>query len=188
MPLPKRIYLENYVYFITTDVQHRYPIFLDEKNIQILLATIDFYRKREDFYFLGYAVIPCHLHLLILPKKENISIIMKGIKNYISRKIRERLKDRGIFNSIINKTKNFICGRDCRCELYPGYMTDRYGDQEVASTRRCGKNNPENRISTFSDRVGEISQHNKNDAIVPNRVGEASRPRSQQPRVTTTGP
>jgi len=78
----KRFYLTNQLYFITSVVENREPIFLNENCIQILLRALDEYAKKCSIEIIAFAVLPDHMHLLISPKSQRhtISDFMKSIK------------------------------------------------------------------------------------------------------------
>ena len=78
----KRFYLTDQLYFITSVVENREPIFLNENCIQILLRVLDEYAKRCSIEIIAFAVLPDHMHLLISPKSQRhtISDFMKSIK------------------------------------------------------------------------------------------------------------
>ena len=78
----KRFYLTDQLYFVTSVVENREPIFLNENCIQILLRVLDEYAKKCSIEIIAFAVLPDHMHLLISPKsqKHTISGFMKSIK------------------------------------------------------------------------------------------------------------
>lgn len=114
MPLPKRIYLEGYPYFITNNVFKKIPILSISGCSNLLLRNIDIYRQRYGFKLLGYSILPCHWYCIILPKKPgDISDIMRDIKSYTHKIVFGYLEQ----NKDVLKFK-FKCGRNCRCQLY----------------------------------------------------------------------
>jgi REP element-mobilizing transposase RayT len=128
MPLPKRIYLENYPYFITTNTFRRIPVFSIPECSDLLVRNIDEYRKRYKFKFLGYSILPCHWHSVIMPKKSrDISDIIRDIKSYTQKLVFEYLR-----RNKDNLSFKFTCGKDCCCELFNGNR----GTEETATARR----------------------------------------------------
>jgi putative transposase len=71
-------------YLITTVTRDRQPVFADDANVRLLLATIHQAKSLYPFAMLGYVVMPEHMHLLIrLGEATRIDKLMQSIKwNY----------------------------------------------------------------------------------------------------------
>lgn len=81
MPDFRRYYLPNSLYFITTTTKDRRPIFRQEKNIHLLLETIDRVQTIYPFQMLAYCILPDHTHLLLqLQDQYTVSQIMHSLK------------------------------------------------------------------------------------------------------------
>ncbi|MDP8230619.1 MAG: transposase [Candidatus Gorgyraea atricola] len=92
----KRYFEEGYPYLITTATFNRKPIFRDERNCKILLATIEFFKLVLDYKLFAYCLMPDHLHLIIQTYGiYNISYIMKMIKGNFARKYNKMLSTQG---------------------------------------------------------------------------------------------
>ena len=156
MPLPKRIYLENYVYFITTDTFNRVPIFIIPRFTKALIENIKFYRKKYGFKFYGYSIMPCHLHALILPKQaKEISKIIGEIKNYTRKQILDNFKKNGIPNDF-----SFKCGVNCHCQFYPGKNSFDYIDHESVKDKHLKYIMNKSRFAGLSwDRAHDLRLH-----------------------------
>jgi REP element-mobilizing transposase RayT len=116
MPLPKRIYVDNHPYFIVANTYNKVSIFVSKTCCDILIKNIEFYRKKYDFKLIAYCIIPCHLLSIILPKKgEEISAIIGDIKSYTYKQIKDLLKA----GKLEIKDKEFICGKNCHCNIFP---------------------------------------------------------------------
>jgi len=83
---------ENECHFITSVTRERKRIFQDINNVEILIETIRFYQERGDLHLLGYVVMPEHVHLMLIPQKGTISDIMRNIKAYSAKTIRQRAR------------------------------------------------------------------------------------------------
>ena len=81
-----RIYIPNGIYFVTTNVRNRTPLFMNRDIVRIVERSI-WHARTSLFVTYAFVVMPDHLHLLIHPKKGNISEIMKSIKENSSRDI-----------------------------------------------------------------------------------------------------
>ena len=93
MPKLKRIILENYCYFVTTNTNEKENIFKDREIIQILIEDLEFYRKKFDFQLHAFVIMPNHIHLLITPsEKGDISKIMHDFKSHTSQVLNRLLK------------------------------------------------------------------------------------------------
>jgi len=83
------MYVDGVVYFVTARIINNKKIFNNDRHCRILLNNINYYRNRLKFRLYAYCVIPCHVHLLILPKRgRDISKIMQLIKYRTARDIR----------------------------------------------------------------------------------------------------
>ena len=93
----KRFYLTDQLYFITSVIENRKPIFLNENCIQILLRVLDEYAKRCSIEIIAFAILPDHVHLLISPKSQShtISGFMKSIKGKSAIEINRVTERRG---------------------------------------------------------------------------------------------
>jgi len=84
----RRYFETGYLYFITTVVQDRQPIFTDEKMCKILLISIEYFKLILDYKVYAYCIMPDHLHLILHPiGKYDLSYIMQMIKGSFARKV-----------------------------------------------------------------------------------------------------
>lgn len=82
----KRIYGEDYIYFITTNTQRRFPYFKEKIFCELFVENLRICKELKKFKLYGFVVIPDHVHLLIQPNDEyNISKTMKSLKENFSR-------------------------------------------------------------------------------------------------------
>jgi REP element-mobilizing transposase RayT len=87
MNLP-RFHIEGHVYYITTVIHNRIPMFTRPSFIVPLLDSLNFYRYKQEFKLLGYVIMPDHIHLAIWPfGKSTISEIMRDYKHFTSGRI-----------------------------------------------------------------------------------------------------
>lgn len=83
MPKLKRIILEGYCYFVTTNTCNKENIFEDKEVVQVIIEDLEFYRKKFDFKLHAFVIMPNHIHLLITPsEKGDISKIMHDFKSH----------------------------------------------------------------------------------------------------------
>ncbi len=95
---PKRIYLDEYVYFVTSKTFDNEKVFTDRKKSLLFLETLKFLENRKDFELFAVCLLPDHFHLLVKPLKKNISEIMHDLKSYSAQKINSAYR-RGILAS-----------------------------------------------------------------------------------------
>ena len=76
----RRWYVPNAVYFITSVLQGRQPLFADAFPLALLRDTIRHTKIHHPFTMVAYAFLPDHFHFLILvPETTNISKLMQSI-------------------------------------------------------------------------------------------------------------
>ena len=84
----KRIQLPDSVYYITSVVYNRLPIFTTASYVIALIDSLNFYRYKQQYKLLGYVVMPDHVHLLIwLQGVFTISDIMRDLKKFTAVRI-----------------------------------------------------------------------------------------------------
>ncbi|MCP4539099.1 MAG: hypothetical protein GY832_18340 [Chloroflexi bacterium] len=87
MNLP-RFHIEGHIYYITTVVHNRIPVFTRPSFVVPLLDSLNFYRHKREFKLLGYVIMPDHIHLVIWPfGKSTVSEIMRDYKHFTSKRI-----------------------------------------------------------------------------------------------------
>jgi REP-associated tyrosine transposase len=86
MPPLKRLISNGFVYHTISVTRWRQHIFNDPPTVDVLLQNIQFVRSSRAAYILTYAVIPDHLHLLLVPSNgATVSSVMKTIKGYTAK-------------------------------------------------------------------------------------------------------
>jgi len=85
----KRYNAANYCYLVTTVTEGRRPYFGSPSLAHIFIRNLYFYRDRGDYVLHGFVVMPDHVHLLLTPLKETISDVMRNIKSYVAKDVRE---------------------------------------------------------------------------------------------------
>src|SRR3989338_6601186 len=85
MSAPKRILLENRIYFITTKTYQNIEYFKEPIFCGLLVENLRVCKKLKQFKLYGFCVLYDHLHLLLKPgNKYNISRIVKSLKENVS--------------------------------------------------------------------------------------------------------
>ena len=96
MGLP-RFHIKGHIYYITTVLYNRLPVFTRPSFIIPLYDSLNFYRYRQDFKLLGYVIMPDHIHLMIWPHGEStVSDIMRDYKEFTSKRIIRQAEVEGI--------------------------------------------------------------------------------------------
>lgn len=91
MSRPKHIEAESTVYFITTVVERRIPIFVNPDAAMIVIDALYFLRSKRRLELYGFVIMPDHVHLIIRVK-EPLPKLMHSLKSFTAKKI-NRLTD-----------------------------------------------------------------------------------------------
>ena len=106
---------KDYLYFITTSCFNKQKIFITKDTVQIVFDAIDWLEKEKciDCYFI--IVMPNHLHLVFqLFSKKSLSEVMKSLKGFTGRKIKEKLNlntavwQEQFYDHLIRRDESFI--------------------------------------------------------------------------------
>ena len=88
--------VSNQPYFVTAATRNRQPIFRDRLAAEMMLSELGRLRDEMGFALLAYALMPDHLHLLIVPSESaGLSRIMQGVKGRFARLWNQRLSQVG---------------------------------------------------------------------------------------------
>jgi putative transposase len=94
---PPRFHIEGHIYYITTVVYNRLPIFTHPSFIIPLYDSLSFYRHKQHFKLLGYVFMLDHIHLIIWPfGAATVSDIMRDYKKFTSTRIIRQADVEGI--------------------------------------------------------------------------------------------
>lgn len=94
---PPRFHIEGHIYYITTVVYNRLPIFTRPSFVIPLYDSLSFYRHKQQFKLLGYVFMPDHIHLIIWPfGAATVSDIMRDYKKFTSTRIVSQANVEGI--------------------------------------------------------------------------------------------
>ncbi len=92
----KHLLEEGACYHITSTTYKRQPFFRDRGCAQELWDVINAQRQKGRFHLLAFAIMPDHLHLLLMPgRSTTLGLIMQEIKKGSARLINRRLGRRG---------------------------------------------------------------------------------------------
>ena len=101
------IQLENHCYHTISTTADRSPVFSNPELAMMVLDTIQFIR-RDKAQVLAFALMPDHLHFLVVPKPPfTISQVMQSTKGYSSRVINKvngvkgKLWQQGFYDRVI---------------------------------------------------------------------------------------
>lgn len=96
MTLP-RYHLEGHVYYVTTVIYDRLPLFTRPSFVIPLFDSLNFYRHKQQFKLLGYVIMPDHIHLLLWPFGEaTVSDVMRSYKEFTAKRIIRQAEVEGI--------------------------------------------------------------------------------------------
>jgi REP element-mobilizing transposase RayT len=92
MPPPHHL-TENHIYYVTTNVYNRLPIFTRPSFILPLLDSLNYYRYQHQCKVLGYVIMPDHLHLMLFPIGESsLDEFMRDYKRFTAGRIVRQAK------------------------------------------------------------------------------------------------
>jgi len=93
----QRFHIEGHIYYITTIIYNRLPIFTRPTFVIPLLDSLNFYRYKQEFKLVGYVVMPDHIHLIIWPfGNSTVSDIMRDYKEFTAKRIIRQAEVEGI--------------------------------------------------------------------------------------------
>jgi len=125
----ERRYGLGHLHFITCSCYRRLPLFAAQRTRDIFLRILSEVRDRYDFGLLGYVVMPEHVHLLITePNVGDPSVIMKVLKQRVSRAVRQRKKSAA--------TGQLRLWEDHALKRYAHFWQRRFYDFNVWSVRK----------------------------------------------------
>ena len=80
MPSTPRLLIENACYHLMARGNQKQRVFLDEEDSREYLERLKIYKKKFDFKFYGYCLMPNHVHLVgQIEVAENLSKFMQGV-------------------------------------------------------------------------------------------------------------
>jgi len=91
----RRYYVPNAIYFITCVTYKRKNIFSAKENISLFWKIANNLKGIHPYKLYAHVLIYDHFHFLIMPKQENISILMRSLKDNFSRQYKTLNNIRG---------------------------------------------------------------------------------------------
>lgn len=89
----KRIYGFGHLHFVTFSCYRRLPLLGSARARNTFVVVLGEVREKYGFKLVGYVVMPEHVHLLISePIRGNPSIVMKMLKQRVSRRLRRKTR------------------------------------------------------------------------------------------------
>ena len=91
----KRYYGRGDEHFVTFSCYRRLPLLARRERRDLFLNALETTRKNYEMVVAGYVVMPEHVHLLVEePRKQNLSVSLKALKQSVSRQVLQRLRQR----------------------------------------------------------------------------------------------
>ncbi len=105
----KRIYLQNYSYYLTVVTQNRRPILID--NIELLRDSFRRSKKRYDYAIDAIVILPDHIHMIITPQNpKDYSKIIALIKRSFTYGLDMKIKEDSKFNLSASSYRRNLSG------------------------------------------------------------------------------
>ena len=91
----KRYYGRGDEHFVTFSCYRRLPLLARRERRDLFLKVLETTRKNYEMVVAGYVVMPEHVHLLLEePRRQNRSVALKALKQAVSRRVLQRLRQR----------------------------------------------------------------------------------------------
>jgi putative transposase len=95
MPLP-HFQIQGDVYYITSVIYNRLPVFKQPSFIIPIIDSLNFYRYKQSYRLLGFVIMPDHIHLLIWPHGDTpVGDMMRDLKRFTSGRITRQAEVEG---------------------------------------------------------------------------------------------
>jgi putative transposase len=79
-------------YFVTFTIVNWVDLFTRKDYCDILLESIRFCQKEKGLILYAYVIMPSHVHMIIGTKGKDMQDIIRDLKSFTSRKIKELIK------------------------------------------------------------------------------------------------
>ena len=101
-------------FFISTQTYNRRRLFQSITNAQLLLDTIQHYRREGHYKLHAFVAMPDHIHLLLTPNEITLERTVQLIKGGFSRRLASKLPvwQRGFTDRRIRDREDFETHRD----------------------------------------------------------------------------
>jgi len=101
--IPENRSVPELVFFITTGLRNRRPLFRRPKVAQLVMECFQFFRNRGEIELYGYVIMPDHLHVILKPKSPvTVSQIVKRFKTYVAHAVGQgRIWEKGYWSEVI---------------------------------------------------------------------------------------
>jgi len=113
MAIPTRLHKPG-TYFITAPTYNRRRLFQIAATAELLLDTLQHYRREGHYKLHAFVVMPDHIHLLLTPQEITLERALMLIKGGFSRRLGSKLPawQRGFADRRIRDREDFITHRD----------------------------------------------------------------------------
>jgi putative transposase len=101
--VPQNRAISDLVFFITTGINNRIPLFKKPEAAKLVIDSFQFFRQRGEIELYGFVVMPDHLHIVLKVKEPlTISQFTKRLKNYIANSLGEGpIWEKGYWSEVI---------------------------------------------------------------------------------------
>jgi len=105
----KRIYLENYSYYLTVVTQNRKSILID--NIELLRDSFRRSKRKYNYVINAIVILPDHMHMILTPKNsKEYSKIIAHIKRSFTYGLEIKEKDEARWNLTASSYRRNLSG------------------------------------------------------------------------------
>jgi putative transposase len=105
----KRLYLQNYSYYLTVVTQNRQPILIN--NIELLRDSFRRSKRKYNYEINAIVILPDHIHMILTPKNpKDYSKIIAHIKRSFSYGLDRQTKENSKFNLSASSYRRNLSG------------------------------------------------------------------------------
>jgi putative transposase len=101
-------------FFVTTQTYNRRRLFQTEPSCNLLLETLQHYRREGHYKLHAFVVMPDHIHLLLTPNEITLERTMQLIKGSFSHRLASKLPvwQRSFTDKRMRTREDFLTHRD----------------------------------------------------------------------------
>jgi putative transposase len=84
--VPRNRFVPGLTFFVTTSVKDRKPLLIEEKIPELIMETLQFFRRNREIFLIGYVIMPDHIHLVVTLRGELLlPVFVRRFKSYVSK-------------------------------------------------------------------------------------------------------
>jgi len=89
-----KIYEPTHPHFVTFTILHWIPIFTNQESVNIVIDSLKYLQKSDNFKIYAYVILENHIHLII--QSDNLSKTIQKFKRHTAKHIINLLKEKNV--------------------------------------------------------------------------------------------